>query len=96
MHVDKTFTKEMEIGAKLGAIIQNKDSRAQLVESPSQVLADVGVKAEVSLYADTADTVHLIIPAEVDSARVAANDETYFEELGKLALGSCVYKELPE
>jgi hypothetical protein len=96
MLVEKTFTKEMEIGAKLGAIIQDKHTRAQFVESPSEVLADVGVKADVSLYADTADTVHLIIPAEVDETRVAANDETYFEELGKLALGSCVYKELPE
>lgn len=93
---ENSLTKNLEVGAKLGAIIQDKHSRAQLIESPSEVLADVGVKSDVSLYADTADTVHLIIPAKVDASRVAANDEEYFEELGKLALGSCMYEDIPD
>ncbi|CTQ53858.1 hypothetical protein LP7551_02387 [Roseibium album] len=96
MHVEKDFTKEMEIGAKLGAIIQNKNSRAQLIESPSEVLCEVGVESDVTIFADTADKVHLIIPTNVDAARVAAGDEAYFEELGRAALGSCYYEDLPE
>ncbi|MBO6507701.1 MAG: hypothetical protein JJ979_04330 [Roseibium sp.] len=96
MHADKSFTEEMKVGAKLCAIIQDKDAREQLVSDPAHVLAEAGVNTEVTLLADTADTVHLIIPATVDSTRVEAGDESYFEELGRLALGSCVYRELPE
>ena len=96
MHSEKFMTEEMKVGAKLGAIIQDESARAELIDNPTTVLADAGVKADVTLYADTADTVHLVIPATVDNARVAADDDTYFEELGRLALGSCVYRELPE
>ncbi len=96
MHAENTFSKKMEVGAKLGAIIQNETARAHLIEKPAEILKGAGIRTDVTIYADTADMVHLIVPAEVDAARVAAEDESYFEQLGKLALGSCVYKELPE
>ncbi|CTQ62946.1 hypothetical protein [Roseibium album] len=96
MHVRTTSEKELELGAKLGAIIQDPDARNSLIENPTEVLAGVGVKSDVTLFADTVDLVHLIVPAEVDVARVAAEDETYFEELGRAALGNCVYHDLPE
>ena len=96
MHAIKTSATEMEIGAKLGAIIQDTASRDELIDNPSEVLASVGVNSDVTIYADTADLVHLIVPAEVDLARVAADDEAYFEELGRAALGNCVYHDLPE
>ncbi|WP_428649159.1 hypothetical protein [Roseibium sp.] len=95
MHADKTFSKELELGVRLGAIIQDEVTRTRLIERPAETLRGAGVKPDVTIYADTADMVHLIVPAEVDAERVAAEDESYFEELGKLALGSCVYKELP-
>lgn len=96
MHATKTSTKELEIGAKLGAIIQDTAAREQLIENPTEVLGGVGVKSDVTIYADSADQVHLIVPADVDLARVAAEDEAYFEELGRAALGTCVYHDLPE
>ncbi|WP_299813715.1 hypothetical protein [uncultured Roseibium sp.] len=96
MHATKTYDKALEIGAKLGAIIQDSDSRAQLIENSAEVLASIGATSDVAIFADTADTVHLVVPAEVDAARVAAGDEAYFEELGKAALGSCYYEDLPE
>ena len=96
MHVKSTTNSELKLGAKLGAIIQDSAARGRLVENPAEVLAEVGAKSDLTILADTADTVHLLIPAEIDAARVAANDESYFEELGKAALGSCYYEDLPE
>lgn len=96
MHAKTTSQKNLEFGAKLGAIIQNADDRAKLIDNPKAVLGDLGAVPDVQLFADTADTVHLVIPANIDAARVAAGDETYFEELGKAALGSCYYEDLPE
>lgn len=96
MHANTTSEKEMELGAKLGAIIQNTEARSRLIENPKDVLTGAGLKSEVTIFADTADLVHLIVPAEIDPDRVAANDEAYFEELGRAALGNCVYHDLPE
>ncbi|PVB63611.1 hypothetical protein [Labrenzia sp. 011] len=96
MHAQKTFDENLEIGAKLGDIIQNSESRTQLIENPAEVLATIGVNADVEIFADTADMVHLVVPAEIDAARVAAGDEAYFEELGKAALGNCFYEDLPK
>lgn len=89
---DKTF----ELGAKLAEIIQDSDRRAAFAENPGKALAELGVKTEVTVHADTADTIHLIIPAEIDAARVEAGDEAYFEELGRLALATCLYEEMPD
>lgn len=96
MHVKTTSNADMELGAKLGAIIQDSAARDHLVRNSAEVLAEVGAQSDVTILADTADTVHLVIPANIDAARVAANDESYFEELGKAALGSCMYEEMPD
>lgn len=96
MHADITSRTELEIGAKLGAIIQNATARERLVAKPAEVLAEVGINSDAAIFADTADLVHLIIPAKIDAARVAAGDEKYFEELGKAALGNCFYEDVPE
>lgn len=96
MHATTTSRKEMEVGAKIGAIIQDASAREQLIESPEVVLNEIDAKSDVKIYADTADMVHLVIPADIDQAKVAAGDEAYFEELGRAALGSCYYEDLPE
>lgn len=96
MHAKTTSTTDLELGAKLGAIIQDGAAREQLIQNSAEVLADVGARTDVTLFADTADLVHLIIPAEVDAERVAAGDESYFEELGRLALANCFYEDVPE
>ena len=96
MHAKMTSRNDLETGAKLGAIIQNATARDRLAERPAEVLAEIGLSTDATLFADTADLVHLIIPADIDAARVAANDESYFEELGRAALGTCYYDDLPE
>ncbi|WP_269582289.1 hypothetical protein [Roseibium sp. Sym1] len=96
MHAITTSKTELELGATLGAMIQNTETRARLVENSTEVLAQIGAQSDLTLLADTADLVHLVIPAEIDAARVAAGDESYFEELGKAALGSCMYEEMPD
>ncbi|MEO1115632.1 MAG: hypothetical protein AAFY05_25035 [Pseudomonadota bacterium] len=96
MHATVTSRKEMEVGAKVGAIIQDASAREQFIQSPETVLTEIGAKADVTIFADTADLVHQVIPADVDKTRLAADDEAYFEELGLAALGSCFYEDLPE
>ncbi|MES0808697.1 hypothetical protein ABLO27_04380 [Roseibium sp. SCPC15] len=96
MHASTTSKNDLEIGAKLGAIIQDANSRAQLIEKPAEILGGVGINSDVTIFADTSDLVHLIIPANVDAERVAAGDDAYFEELGRAALGSCYYEDIPE
>ncbi|MET1415475.1 hypothetical protein ABVF61_24600 [Roseibium sp. HPY-6] len=91
-----TSKTQLEIGAKLGAIIQDRDTREELIENPADILGELGVSSDVKIFADTADLVHIIVPAEVDKDRVAADDETYFEELGRAALGNCLYEDVPE
>lgn len=86
-----TPQKDIEIGAKLGQILQDDASRKAFVDNPSAALPEAGLKADLEVFADTADTVHLIVPASIDADKVAAGDEAYFEELGRQALGACVY-----
>ncbi|MFN3130760.1 MAG: hypothetical protein ROO70_01135 [Labrenzia sp.] len=96
MHTLSTTNRELAIGSKLGEIIQNSTERAKFAEHPEAALSELGLATDVKIYADTADKVHLVIPAKIDEARVAAGDETYFEELGRLALASCHYEEMPD
>ncbi|WP_428525245.1 hypothetical protein [Roseibium sp.] len=96
MHTVSTTDRDLTVGSKLGEIIQNPAERTNFLENPETTLAELGLATDVKIYADTADKVHLIIPAEVDEARVAAGDETYFEELGRLALAGCHYEEMPD
>ncbi|WP_299470719.1 hypothetical protein [uncultured Roseibium sp.] len=96
MHAVTTSKTELELGAKLGAIIQDSDAREKLIENPADVLGGLGANSEVVIHADTADKVHLVVPAEVDLSKVQSEDDAYFEELGLAALGSCFYEDLPE
>ncbi|MTI46083.1 hypothetical protein JM93_00270 [Roseibium hamelinense] len=86
----------LDLGAKLGALLQDSEKRADLVKDPGTTLAALGAKSDLTILADTADTVHLVIPANIDAARVAAEDEAYFEELGRQALGACLYEDVPQ
>ena len=54
MHATLTSRKEMEVGAKLGAIIQDATAREQLIESPEAVLSEIGANSDVRIHADTA------------------------------------------
>ncbi|QDG77492.1 hypothetical protein [Labrenzia sp. PHM005] len=96
MHTLTTTDHDLELGAKLGEIIQDSTERARFAEKPEETLSSLGLATDMKIYADTADKVHLVIPAKVDEARIAAGDETYFEELGRLALASCHYEEMPD
>lgn len=82
----------VELGAKLAEIVNDADSRAAFVSNP----VASGVSADLTVHADSADTVHLVVPAQVDADKVAAADDAYLEELGRQALGLCMYDDLPE
>lgn len=96
MHTFSTTDRDLAVGSKLGEIIQNSTERAKFAENPEATLSELGLVTDVKIYADTADKVHLVIPAKIDEARVAAGDATYFEELGRLALANCHYEEMPD
>ncbi len=51
MHADTTSRTELEIGAKLGAIIQNATARERLVANPAEVLAEVGINSDAAIFA---------------------------------------------
>lgn len=82
-----THEETLAFGAKVGAMIQDSTQRAALAET-------LAAKGDVAVYADTADTVHLVVPSSVDASKI--EDEAYLEELGRRALGSCLYDILPE
>lgn len=88
--------KNSKLGEKFASILEDDASRARFMDNPAATLPEAGLSSNVTVYADTADTVHLVVPADVDRARVAADDEAYFEELGRLALGACIYKDIDE
>lgn len=91
-----TSELNLALGATIGEIIQNPTRRAAFAADPAAELTKLGVTPEITVYADTADTVHLIIPAKIDETRVQAGDEAYFEDLGRLALAACYYEEMPD
>lgn len=96
MHTQMTTERDLVIGAKLGEIIQNTTERTRFADKPEETLSGLGLATDVKIYADTACKIHLVIPAQIDEARLAADDESYFEELGRLALASCHYEEMPD
>jgi len=84
------------VGTELATIVASKEARDKFVQNPQQVLSNSKLPSNLAVLADTADTVHLVVPAQVDVDRIVANDEAYFEELGQLALSACMYEDIPE
>src|SRR4051812_21824442 len=77
---------------KLGRLIMQavKDPmrRAELLRNPEQVLAANGVDIDpniqrVVVVEDTAATVHIVIPAELDDAKAAKDPDDYARILGE-------------
>lgn len=67
----------------------------QLVNEGQAQQAAALIEAEASgttVLVDGVDRVHLVVPADIDAARVAASDEAYFAEIGRKALGICYYE----
>lgn len=89
MSASYSHTEKLELAAKLGAMIQNTTDRKALTENLS-------ASNSVTVLADTADTVHLVVPADLDASRIAQGDEAYLMEIGRRALGNCMYDILPE
>ncbi len=87
--------EKLELGRKLGNIISDQGARNAFATDPAAALPEADLSASLTVYADTADTVHLVVPASIDEAKLAKGDEAYFEELGRAALGACFYDDLP-
>lgn len=79
--------EKLETGLALGTLISDQETRSALKDE---------LATSMTVYADTVDTVHLVIPAGIDQARLSKGDEAYFEELGRQALGACMYDDLPK
>jgi hypothetical protein len=79
--------EKLDTGLALGKLISDQETRSALKDE---------LGTSMTVYADTADTVHLVIPAGIDQAKLAQGDEAYFEELGRQALGACMYDDLPK
>ena len=96
MTMEHYSNSTLEIGHKLGQILSSEAGRDTFAQNPATALPEAGLSADLTIYADTADTVHLVVPASIDEKKLAAGDETYLEELGRQALGACVYRDLPK
>lgn len=86
----------LETGHKLGQILSDSSAREAFVSDPAASLPEAGLSSDMTVYADTADTVHLVVPAGIDASRLAKGDDAYLEELGRQALGACLYEDLPK
>ncbi|WP_346911925.1 hypothetical protein [uncultured Roseibium sp.] len=86
----------LETGRKLGQILSDSAAREAFVADPAASLPEAGLSSAMIVCADTADTVHLVVPAGIDQTRLANGDEAYLEELGRQALGACFYEDLPK
>ncbi|MBD1548842.1 hypothetical protein [Roseibium aggregatum] len=86
----------LETGLKLGQILSDSLARESFVADPAASLPEAGLSSDMTVYADTADTVHLVVPAGIDASRLAKGDDAYLEELGRQALGACLYEDLPK
>ena len=86
----------LETGLKLGQILSDSVAREAFAADPAAALPEAGLSSDMTVYADTADTIHLVVPASIDGTRLAKEDEAYLEELGRQALGACFYDDLPK
>ncbi|WP_346896275.1 hypothetical protein [uncultured Roseibium sp.] len=86
----------IETGRKLGQILSDSTAREAFVADPAASLPEAGLSSDLIVYADTADTVHLVVPASIDATRLSKGDDAYLEELGRQALGACLYEDLPK
>lgn len=86
----------LDAGKDLATIVTSNEARENFIQNPQKVLSNTELPSNLVVLADTADTVHLVVPAQVDVDRIASDDEAYFEELGQLALSACMYEDIPE
>lgn len=89
MRQEITRDSLVSFGARIGQLVNTGEASeaAALVEAAT---------SGTTVLADGVDSVHLVVPADLDAARVAAGDAAYFAELGRKALGICFYEILPE
>jgi len=95
------FPLDMEtlpgLGEALARAVDDDKARAAFVANPRSYLVDAGVdpKAleglELDVVEDTDIKLHFVIPAKIDSARVANRDQDYLEEMGRSVALSCAH-----
>ncbi|SNB73981.1 hypothetical protein SAMN07250955_11149 [Arboricoccus pini] len=81
------------IGRVIAAATTDPVARKALLNDPEGMLVRAGIDPvhlaakRVVVHEDTASTIHMVIPYELDSNRIADTD--YLEDLGRAALGQC-------
>jgi len=85
------------LGNALARAVDDERARAAFVADPRSYLVAAGVdpKAlegfELDVVADTETKLHFVIPAKIDSARVADRDQDYLEEMGRSVALTCAH-----
>ena len=84
------------IGKAFGEAANDPVKRESFRSNPIEYLMGAGVAAEnlsglnIVLHEDTDDTVHLVLPEQVDHGRLRANDHEYLKMLGTMAVLGCL------
>lgn len=82
-----------EIGRAVAAAVTDPVARKQLLTNPEDVLTKAGIapadlaSKRLVVHEDSATTMHIVIPHELDPKRVG--DADYLEELGRATLAQC-------
>lgn len=85
------------LGQALAHAVDDDKARAAFIADPRTYLVDAGVdpKAlsglDLSVVEDTDTKLHFVIPAKIDSERVARGDAVYLLDMGKSVALSCHY-----
>lgn len=90
------------LGEALARAVDDDTARAAFVADPRSYLVAAGIDTkaldgfELDVVEDTDTKLHFVIPAKIDSARVAAGDPDYLSDLAKSVALTCVYMAEPK
>lgn len=95
------FAIDMEtlpgLGEALARAVDDDTARAAFSADPRTYLVDAGINPkalegfDLSVVEDTDTKLHFVIPAKIDSARVAKGDTEYLVDMGKSVALNCTY-----
>lgn len=95
------FPLDMEtlpgLGEALARAVDDDSARTAFVSDPKSYLVEAGVdpKAleglDLDVVEDTDTKLHFVIPAKIDSGRIAAGDTDYIADMAKSVALVCVY-----
>lgn len=85
-----------DLGQALARAVDDDTARAAFSANPRTYLVDAGVNPkaldglDLSVVEDTDTKLHFVVPAKIDSGRVANGDTDYLLDIGKSVVLSCI------